>query len=106
MSAGDLRPARAAMRLMLAPRKPCSAMTWRAASRIWARRAAPGAGDPGPAPPPHRRLVASTLLVLLVLALLAGAWALSRRPSSPGPLVASGTIEVEEVTLAAQAGGL
>jgi multidrug resistance efflux pump len=60
---------------------------------------------PGRGRPPHRRLVASTLLGLLVLALLAGAWALSRRPSSPGPLVASGTIEVEEVTLSAQAGG-
>ena len=54
--------------------------------------------------PPRRRLLG--LLALVVVLASLGVWLLVRQASSgDGPLVASGTLEVEEVTLAAQAPG-
>jgi multidrug resistance efflux pump len=70
----------------------------------------PLATNPHPAPPGHRlhrppRRVLLATAVLIVLA-AAVAFALALRPA-PGPatLTASGTVEVDEVTLAAQAPG-
>jgi HlyD family secretion protein len=56
-----------------------------------------------PAHLPPRPVLAVLLLVVLALGL--GAWWLARVAPSNAPLTASGTIEVDEVTLSAQAAG-
>jgi multidrug resistance efflux pump len=52
---------------------------------------------------PHRAILAPVVLLLVATAI--GLWWLVRQPAGAGPLIASGTIEVEEVTLAAEASG-
>ena len=64
--------------------------------------------EPGRGPrrhrPPRRRLLGVLALLLVLVGL--GAWLLVRQASpGDGRLVASGTLEVEEVTVAAQAAG-
>lgn len=70
--------------------------------------ARPSANGNSPPPPPARRHPPRRALIplalLLVVAIGVGVWLASSRPAS-GPLTASGTVEFDEVTLAAQAAG-
>jgi HlyD family secretion protein len=65
-----------------------------------------GSLDGTKAPPRHRphRPPRRALIPLVLVVLAVGAWVLRPVPSS-GPLTASGTVEVEEIVLAAEAAG-
>src|SRR5206468_2830815 len=65
-------------------------------------------GAPAPPPPPGPRAHRRARLLPLALVLLAGAaaiWLSLRPPAIEDPLVASGTIEADEVAIAAEVGG-
>ncbi|HEX8968067.1 MAG TPA: efflux RND transporter periplasmic adaptor subunit [Chloroflexota bacterium] len=79
------------------------------ASPAAARPAAPSPNGLGASPPPlsrlRRRPTPLLIVAVLVLALAGFAVWLALPPAGPGALTASGTVEYDEVTLAAEAAG-